>query len=284
MSALVTDPSDWQRVPGRGRYARPERERRFLVRELPPLVHERTIEDRYLDGTTLRLRRVAAGDQVVCKLTQKVREREDDPRRTSVTSTYLSQAEHALLATLEGDVLRKSRGAVSGEPRWVVDRFSGPLAGLVLAEVELTGADEELALPDWVGREVTRDDRFCGGALARTPADRLPALLADAPDDPLSPFVQGRSLRSLPSSRDRRWNVLAHVATHAFTAGEQYDEREVTRRLALWCAGGNVDAVALRRYLVEEQLLSRGGGTYRLGSDGPPPSLGERRVRAMGWS
>jgi adenylate cyclase len=277
----VADPTDWHRSPGQGRYARPERERRFLVAEPPVLTAERTVEDRYLDGTTLRLRRVTDGSTTVHKLTQKVRERPDDPRTTRTTSTYLTAAEHALLAALAGADLVKTRGVPAGHPRWVVDCFAGPLDGLVLAEVEVAD-DEELALPAWLGREVTRDERFTGGALARTPAERLPDLLLDRSQDPLSPFVDGRRLRSLPSSKDRRWNVLAHVATHAFTTGEDYDEREVTRRLAEWCQGGSVDAVALRRYLVEEQLLSRGGGTYRLGSDGPPPSLGERLVRGMG--
>lgn len=100
----------------------------------------------------------------------------------------------------------------------------------------------------------------------------------------LRPFVEGRRLLSLPAAADRRWSVLAHVATHALENGRDYDEREVTERLQEWCEGGTVDAVALRRYLVEQGLVSRGGGTYRLGSDGPEPSPGERMVRGLGLS
>lgn len=78
--------------------------------------------------------------------------------------------------------------------------------------------------------------------------------------------------------------MLAHVATHALQTGRDYDERELTGRLQEWCEGGEVDAVALRRYLIEQGLVSRGDGTYRLGGDGPELSPGERLVRGLGLS
>ncbi len=98
----------------------------------------------------------------------------------------------------------------------------------------------------------------------------------------LAPFVQGQHLRSLPAARERRWGVLAHVATNAFEAGRDYNEPEVVAALAAWCEGGEVDHAALRRYLVEEGLVSRGGGVYRLGGDAPEPSPGEQTVRRLG--
>ncbi|TCI00125.1 CYTH domain-containing protein [Roseococcus sp. SYP-B2431] len=55
---------------------------------------------------------------------------------------------------------------------WEVDEFEGRLAGLVLAEVELSEAGQEVALPEWVGAEVTQDARFQNAALAR--ADSVP--------------------------------------------------------------------------------------------------------------
>ena len=42
-----------------------------------------------------------------------------------------------------------------GQFTWQVDVYKGILAGVVLAEVELPSETAELALPDWVGREVT---------------------------------------------------------------------------------------------------------------------------------
>ena len=172
----------WSRTPGEGRYARSERERRFLVVGLPPLGREsRTIEDRYLHGTRLRLRTVRAGGEVVRKLTQKVRPHADDPSVVSLTNTYLSADEHAVLATLPGDDLVKTRCAVPvGEDAWVVDVFGGRWSGLVLAEVEVDDLDAPLPLPAWVGREVTQVDALSGGALARTSEAEVPAVLAQA--------------------------------------------------------------------------------------------------------
>lgn len=118
--------------------------------------------------------------------------------------------------------------------------------------------------------------------------DRLRALAA-APgedEDPrgLQPFVRGRRLRSLPAQSSRRRRVLEHVAEQAFSPDRAYDEPEVNALLGAWCEGGEVDYAALRRYLVEEGLVSRGGGVYRLGTGTTEPGLGERRVRALGLS
>ena len=77
--------------------------------------------------------------------------------------------------------------------------------------------------------------------------------------------------------------VLAHVAAHTFEPGTDYDERTVNELLVAWCEGGEVDHAALRRYLVESGLMSRGSGVYRLGGgDAVPPSAGEAMVRGMG--
>ena len=82
----------WQREPGLGSYARAERERRFLVRCDPPVLHDsRTVEDRYLDGTRLRLRHVSAGGRSVWKLTQKVRVDETDPASGRIGLVWFDQ-------------------------------------------------------------------------------------------------------------------------------------------------------------------------------------------------
>jgi adenylate cyclase len=53
---------------------------------------------------------------------------------------------------------------------WEVDVFDGPLAGLVIAEVELPDSAHALRTPAWVGREVTDDARFANAALASATA------------------------------------------------------------------------------------------------------------------
>lgn len=98
----------------------------------------------------------------------------------------------------------------------------------------------------------------------------------------LRAFVRERRLLGLPAQPARRWDVLAHLVQETFQVGVDYDERQVDALLEPWCAGGPVDRAALRRYLVESGLMSRGSGVYRMGPDAPPRSPGEELLRGTG--
>ena len=50
---------------------------------------------------------------------------------------------------------------------WEVDIFGGRLAGLILAEVELTAPKEILELPDWLGAEVSDNPQYFNSNLAK---------------------------------------------------------------------------------------------------------------------
>lgn len=52
---------------------------------------------------------------------------------------------------------------------WEIDEFLGANAGLLLAEVELDHAEQPVALPPWIGPEVTGDRRYYNAWLARHP-------------------------------------------------------------------------------------------------------------------
>jgi CYTH domain-containing protein len=163
----------------RGKYARVERERRFLLARPPSasaVTASRRIIDRYLTGTRLRLRRAEWLDSADCefKLTQKVPAGRPGYVQGLITNTYLSAAEYDLLASLPGDVLIKTRLSV---PPLGIDVFDPPLHGLVLAEAEFTTDDaaESFLPPQAAIAEVTGDARFTGSSLART---RRPDLLA----------------------------------------------------------------------------------------------------------
>jgi adenylate cyclase len=52
---------------------------------------------------------------------------------------------------------------------WEVDEFLGQNRGLLLAEVELTAADQPFERPAWVGEEVTHDPRYFNSQLAAHP-------------------------------------------------------------------------------------------------------------------
>ena len=74
-----------------------------------------------------------------------------------------------MLAMAEPHVIEKIRHLVPFEGLvWEVDVFGGHHEGLLIAEVELTSDDQHVAIPDWIGREVTDDDRYYNASLSRT--------------------------------------------------------------------------------------------------------------------
>jgi CYTH domain-containing protein len=151
------------------KYSLVERERRFLVdaAAMPGLdpAAGRLIEDRYLPGTGLRLRRITAPDEApVFKLGKKYRGPGLSTR--PMTNIYLDAAEYDALAVLPAAPLVKRRHDIAGG--FVIDVFEGALAGLVLAEVSAAddGTLAAVEIPTWYGREVTDDSAFAGGTLA----------------------------------------------------------------------------------------------------------------------
>jgi CYTH domain-containing protein len=163
-------------VTSTSRFARPELERRWLLRSAPTGTPTRVvaIEDRYLPGPGLRLRAMTGADGTTYKLTQKVPSADGGPG--SLTTIYLSADQAATLHSLDAYVLRKTRTSL---PPYGVDVFAGELAGLVLAEAEGGSREELAAIADPPGTvvEVTRDVTFTGGHLARmTSADLKQAL------------------------------------------------------------------------------------------------------------
>jgi CYTH domain-containing protein len=116
------------------------------------------------------------------KLGQKVRFDPASPAQVAHTTIYLNQGEAACLAALPADEVTKVRWTIEVDGHlWSVDEFRERLAGLVLAEIDL-GLDRQMpaAPPLDLRADVTGDDRFSGGRLARLPADQLDALLASA--------------------------------------------------------------------------------------------------------
>ena len=52
---------------------------------------------------------------------------------------------------------------------WEVDEFLGENQGLILAEVELTHAEQTVDLPAWIVKEVTGDPRYYNSNLVKNP-------------------------------------------------------------------------------------------------------------------
>jgi CYTH domain-containing protein len=160
------------------KYARVEIERRFLLAGVPreaDVLAMNEIDDRYLDGTRVRLRRMAqVGGATQLKLTQKVPDPCGGARQGTLTTLYLSEAEHAAFARLPAAALRKSRLSIAP---YGVDVFHGELEGLYLAEAEFSSLEDAAALVPaaFCRAEVTADRRFTGGELARASGEQVRA-------------------------------------------------------------------------------------------------------------
>ncbi|MWA14162.1 DUF2087 domain-containing protein [Streptomyces sp. BA2] len=101
-------------------------------------------------------------------------------------------------------------------------------------------------------------------AAARPTATSTPAAGGGPETSLLRTFVVDGRLRSLPAQLERRRTVLRHLARGAFEAGRTYDEPAVNALLRAWCEGSGTDHVAVRRYLIELQILDRANGAYWL--------------------
>jgi CYTH domain-containing protein len=162
------------------KYALVERERRFLLGRVPTgaCVRRAVITDRYLSGTRLRLRQTIEmtvdGTVTLRKLTQKIPAPAGGPGL--ITTLYVDEAEHAALRALPGAELVKTRYSV---PPFGVDVFTGPLTGLVVAEVEFATDDEHdrFPAPPESRAEVTLDPRLTGGRLVRMDRSELLGIL-----------------------------------------------------------------------------------------------------------
>ena len=82
----------------------------------------------------------------------------------------LDDANEILTELAEKPLIEKVRYYVQfADHVWEVDVFEGDNAGLVVAEVELSDADEAFERPPWLGEEVSGDPRYYNVCLAKHP-------------------------------------------------------------------------------------------------------------------
>jgi hypothetical protein len=97
--------------------------------------------------------------------------------------------------------------------------------------------------------------------------DPAPVIEAVASDPQLRVFLSNGTIGTLSARHQRRLLLLEKVA-QAFEPGVRYPER----RVSLFLRSIHPDYAALRRYLVDEDFLSRSGGEYwRSGGTVQPP-------------
>src|SRR4029079_12503747 len=158
--------TDQNTIVPESQYARLERERRYLLQDLPEGLTRASphvqITDNYITGTRLRLRKVRnpLTNKWTVKFTQKFATNAKDLSRTVITNTYLNALEAETLSVFDTNEIRKNRYYFDFEGRrFSVDMFLGDLFGLVMAEVGVE-TDEELdrfVKPAFALAEVTND-------------------------------------------------------------------------------------------------------------------------------
>jgi adenylate cyclase len=76
----------------------------------------------------------------------------------------------SLLLLCEKGVIEKTRYEIPvGNHLYEVDEFYGENQGLIVAEIELTAENEAFEKPDWLGIEVTNNERYYNAYLSRNP-------------------------------------------------------------------------------------------------------------------
>ena len=167
--------TDLNTIVPENRYACLERERRYLLQDLPEGLtradHHLQITDNYITGTRLRIRKVRdpRTNKWIVKFTQKFAPNPDDLSRTIITNIYLNVIEAETLSIFEANEIRKNRYRFEFEGRrFAIDMFLGDLFGLVLAEVSFE-TDLELdsfPKPLFAIADVTNNEIFSGGKLS----------------------------------------------------------------------------------------------------------------------
>jgi adenylate cyclase len=152
-----------------------EIERKFLVKDdswRAAAESSAVLRQGYLavdHGTNVRVRTDGAAVWLTIKGPAEGLTRAEFEYRVPVTEA------EALIGLCRGRVVEKTRHKVrSGGHVWEIDEFTGANAGLVVAEVELRHADESIAKPAWLGREVSGDRRFDNASLSVQPYAHWP--------------------------------------------------------------------------------------------------------------
>lgn len=148
-----------------------EIERRFLVAD-------DGWRKQALKGSRIRQGYIAIGEMASVrvrirgksKATLTIKSRVSERRRLEFEYEISCKDAVALLALCRGSIIEKVRYRVRDRDlTWEIDVFEGQNAGLIVAEAELRHEKQSLRLPEWVGQEITSQDRYSNASLALRP-------------------------------------------------------------------------------------------------------------------
>jgi adenylate cyclase len=93
-----------------------------------------------------------------------------------------ADANEMLSRLCEGPLIEKWRHIVAhAGDDWEIDEFLGANSGLVIAELELDSEQQQFARPEWLGAEVTEDQRYYNFRLSQKPYCHWPENLQAGP-------------------------------------------------------------------------------------------------------
>ena len=147
-----------------------EIERKFLVKNQDwekLIVEKRSIQQGYLNtdkSCNVRVRIMNAAAFITIK-----GKRINTARPEFEYEIPLNDAE-SILKLSKNSIIKKTRYTVNHKGQiWEIDQFEGDNQGLVIAEIELKQKDEAISLPNWIGTEISNDDRFYNLSLSVNP-------------------------------------------------------------------------------------------------------------------
>ncbi len=146
-----------------------EIERKFLVKgDYKPFVNKsiRIIQG-YLSSHPERSVRIRLKGEKAF-LTVKGASNESGTSRFEWEIEIKKEDAEKLLNMCEPGKIDKTRHLVkAGKHVFEVDEFYGDNDGLTIAEIELSSEDEHFEKPDWLGEEVTGDEKYYNAMLSR---------------------------------------------------------------------------------------------------------------------
>ncbi|MGG7036152.1 MAG: CYTH domain-containing protein [Flavobacterium sp.] len=149
-----------------------EIERKFLVLSddfIKQAVSQKRIVQAYLNSNPERTVRIRIKDKRGYLTIKGMGNETGTTRLEWEMEIPLAEAEK-LLQICENGIIDKIRYEVPiGKHVFEIDVFSEENEGLVIAEIELQDENEPFEKPDWLGKEVTNDNRFYNAYLSQKP-------------------------------------------------------------------------------------------------------------------
>ncbi|HEA31029.1 MAG TPA: CYTH domain-containing protein [Leeuwenhoekiella sp.] len=149
-----------------------EIERKFLVKNTAfkeeSYAHKR-ITQGYLNSNPARTVRVRISGKQAFLTIKGIPESGGTTRFEWEKEIDLEEAE-ALLPLCEPGSIDKMRYLIKAQDKiYEVDEFFEDNEGLIVAEIELNAANEDFLKPNWLGEEVTGDEKYYNSQLGKRP-------------------------------------------------------------------------------------------------------------------